>query len=72
MAANRTKLIISGVSTDVCLAFVSLSALAAGFEVYAVVDASGTFSPLMKDLAIARMVQAGIYPMTFFAVTGEL
>lgn len=50
----------------------SLSLVAAGYEVYAVVDASGTFSPLMKDLAVSRMVQAGVIPMTTFAVGCEL
>ena len=46
-ATGRKKLIIAGVSTDVCLTFVSLSAKAAGYEVYAVIDSSGTFTPLM-------------------------
>jgi len=71
-ATGRKKLIISGVSTDVCLTFVSLSALAAGYDVYAVIDASGTWSPMMNTLATARMVQAGVIPMTFFATVAEL
>jgi len=49
-------LIIAGVSTDVCLTFASLSAYALGYDVYADVDASGTFSVLMRDLAVDRMV----------------
>jgi len=56
----------------VCLTFISLSAKAAGFNVYAVVDASGSFSPLMTTLAIERMSMNGINLMTWFAVGCEL
>ena len=41
---GRKKLLIAGISTEVCLAFVSLSARDAGYDVYAVIDASGTWS----------------------------
>lgn len=66
------KLIIAGVSTDVCLTFLTLSVLDAGYDAYAVIDSSGTFSPMMSDLAVLRMVQAGAVPMTWFAVGCEL
>jgi len=39
---GRRKLLIAGVTTDVCLAFPALAAVRAGYEVHAVVDASGT------------------------------
>jgi nicotinamidase-related amidase len=51
-ALGVKNLVIAGISTDVCLTFVSLSAKAAGYNVYAVVDASGTFSSMMSNLAI--------------------
>jgi nicotinamidase-related amidase len=69
---SRKKLLIAGISTEVCLAFVSLSAKAAGYDVYAVLDASGTWNKLVEDTAIARMVQAGIVPMTWVGVGAEL
>jgi nicotinamidase-related amidase len=69
---GRKKLLIAGISTEVCLAFVSLSAKAAGYEVYAVLDASGTWNRLVEDVAIARMVQAGVVPITWVAVGAEL
>lgn len=69
---GRKKLIVAGVSTEVCVAFVALSAVAEGFDVYAVIDASGTWNPLVQDVAIARMVQAGIKPITWVAVGAEL
>ena len=69
---GRKKLIVAGVSTEVCVAFVALSAIEAGYEVYAVVDASGTWNKLVQEIAVARMVQAGVVPMTWVAVGAEL
>lgn len=69
---GRKKLLIAGISTEVCLALVALSAKQAGFEVYAVLDASGTWNALVEQAAIARMVQAGITPITWVAAGAEL
>lgn len=69
---GRRKLIVAGVSTEVCVAFVALSAIKAGYEVYAVIDASGTWNKLVQEVSIARMAQAGIVPMTWVAVGAEL
>lgn len=41
-ATGRKKLIIAGISTDVCLLFPVLSAISEGYDVYAVFDSSGT------------------------------
>src|SRR5690606_9057425 len=54
---GRKKLIVAGVSTEVCVAFVALSAINAGYDVYAVIDASGTWNKLVQEVAVARMVQ---------------
>ena len=69
---GRKKLLIAGISTEVCLTFVALSAVAAAHEVYAVLDASGTWNKLVEQAAIARMVHAGIVPITWVAVGAEL
>lgn len=69
---GRKKLIIAGVSTEVCVAFVALSAIKAGYDVYAVIDASGTWNKQVQEVAVARMAQAGIVPMTWVAVGAEL
>jgi nicotinamidase-related amidase len=69
---GRKKLLIAGISTEVCVALAALSAKDLGYEVYAVLDASGTWSKLVEDAAIARMVQAGIVPITWVAVGAEL
>ena len=70
--SGRKKLIMAGVSTDVCLAFAAISAVQDGFDVYAVLDASGTWSPLVAQTAALRMIQAGVIPMTWVAVSAEL
>ena len=69
---GRKKLLVAGISTEVCVAFVALSAVAEGYDVYAVVDASGTWSKLVQETAVARMAQAGIKPITWNAVGAEL
>lgn len=69
---GRKKLLVAGISTEVCLAFVALSARRAGYEVYAVLDASGTWNKIVEDAAIARMVQAGVVPITWVGVGAEL
>jgi hypothetical protein len=69
---GRKKLIVAGVSTEVCVAFVSLSAIKEGYDVYAVIDASGSWNKLVQEVAVARMVQAGIKPITWVAVGAEL
>ncbi|MFO1075692.1 MAG: isochorismate family cysteine hydrolase YcaC [Geminicoccaceae bacterium] len=71
-ATGRRQLIIAGVVTDVCVAFPALSALAEGFEVFVVVDASGTFNKDVRDAALLRMAHAGAQTMNWFSVACEL
>jgi nicotinamidase-related amidase len=71
-ATGRRQLVIAGVVTEVCVAFPALSAIAEGFEVFAITDASGTFDPLVRDAAWNRMSAAGVQLMTWFAVACEL
>lgn len=69
---GRKQLIIAGVVTDVCVAFPALSALAEGFEVFVVTDASGTFNLTVRDAAWSRMTQQGAQLMNWFSVACEL
>ncbi|ARU03407.1 hydrolase [Comamonas serinivorans] len=71
-ATGRKQLIIAGVVTEVCVAFPALSAIAEGFEVFVVTDASGTFNELTRDSAWRRMEAAGAQLMTWFGVACEL
>ncbi|WP_219269440.1 isochorismate family cysteine hydrolase YcaC [Pseudomonas sp. Xaverov 259] len=71
-ATGRKQIVIAGVVTDVCVTFPTLSALAEGFEVFVVTDASGTFNTTVQQAAWSRMVQAGAQMMNWFSVACEL
>lgn len=71
-ATGRDQLIIAGISTDVCVTFAALSAVAAGYRVHAVLDASGTWNALASQAAAARMQQAGVTLNSTVAVAAEL
>lgn len=71
-ATGRKQLIIAGVVTEVCVAFPALSALAEGFEVFVVTDASGTFNEVTRHSAWNRMSEAGAQLMTWFGLACEL
>lgn len=71
-ATGRKQLIIAGVVTEVCVAFPALSALAEGFEVFVVTDASGTFNEITRHSAWNRMSEAGAQLMTWFGLACEL
>ncbi len=71
-ATGKKQLIIAGIVTEVCVAFPALSALAEGYEVFVVTDASGTFNELTRQSAWDRMSAAGAQLMTWFGVACEL
>jgi nicotinamidase-related amidase len=58
--AKRQKLLIAGITTPVCLTSAATSAAADGYDVYALLDASGTRSDLLRLTAIDQMRQAGV------------
>ncbi len=63
-ATGKKKLVVAGLWTEVCTLSASLSALEDGYDVYVVVDANGGTSQEAHDMAITRMVQAGVKPIT--------
>ncbi|MGH7887791.1 MAG: isochorismate family cysteine hydrolase YcaC [Candidatus Binatia bacterium] len=69
---GRKQVIIAGVVTEVCVAFPALSAIEAGYEVFVVSDASGTFNDVTRHAAWARMAAAGAQMMSWFGVACEL
>lgn len=71
-ATGRKKIIMAGIVTDVCLLFPAISAVAEGYDVYAVVDASGTWNKPVADAAIHRMTQAGVKVATWASVLAEV
>jgi nicotinamidase-related amidase len=71
-ATGKKTLIMAGVWTGVCVMFPALDAKAAGFNVYAVIDASGDPTEMVSRTTLARFVQSGIVPTTTNAVICEL
>src|SRR2546427_10944976 len=71
-ATGRKKLIIAGVSTEVCLAFPAIHATGLGYDAYAVIDASGTFSETKRVTGLLRMVQAGVIVTDYATVAVEM
>lgn len=71
-AKGKRKLVMAGQWTEVCLAMPVLSALADGYEVYIITDASGGATKEAHDMAVQRMVQAGAVPITTWAYVSEL
>jgi nicotinamidase-related amidase len=68
---GRKKLVIAALWTEVCLCFPAIQAMEAGYEVYAVADASGGTSQIAHDMAMQRIVQAGAVPVTWQQVLLE-
>jgi nicotinamidase-related amidase len=59
-ATGRTKMIIAGISLEVCAALPAIAATTEGYDAYVAVDASGTFWDAKRQAGIARMQQAGV------------
>jgi len=89
VATGKKQLILAGITTDVCVTFLSLctsrscslfiisefhlAALReAGYEVYVVAEASGTFDVATAALSNDRMRDAGVQIMSWFSVACEL
>ena len=71
-ATGKKQLIIAGVVTEVCVAFPALSAMAEGYDVFVVTDASGTFNEVTRQSAWNRMAEAGAQLMSWFGLACEL
>ena len=69
---GRKKIVMAALWTEICLAMPAIHALGEGYEVYAVTDASGGVSAEAHDMAVRRMAMAGVVPITWMAVAGEL
>lgn len=69
--SGRKQLILAALWTEVCLAMPTIQALAEGYDVFIVTDASGGVSKEAHDMAVRRMVAAGAVPITWMAVASE-
>lgn len=71
-STGRRTLIMAGVWTSVCVMFPALDARAAGYDVYAILDASGDPSEMASRTSLARFVQGGVRPITTNSLLSEL
>lgn len=71
-ATGRKKIIMTGLWTEVCVAFPTLDMLREGYEIYPVVDAIGGVSIDAHQSAMQRMLAAGAQPVTAISLAAEL
>ena len=70
-ATGRTKLVIAGLMTEGCVLQTALGGLRRGYDVHVVVDASAGETTEAHQVALQRMVQAGVVPVTWMSVATE-
>jgi nicotinamidase-related amidase len=71
-STGRRKLVISGLATEVCVAFPAIAAAQEGYDVYAVMDASADWNPFVTQVTMQRLASAGVVVTTWVAVLAEL
>jgi nicotinamidase-related amidase len=71
-AIGKSRLVLAGLWTSVCIVGPTLSAIDQGYEVYVIADACGDVSTEAHERAMDRMVQAGAKPMTALQYLLEL
>lgn len=69
---GRKKIVFAALWTEICLAMPAIQAAGEGYDVYVVTDASGGVSVEAHEMAILRMVQAGVTPITWTVFGAEL
>lgn len=70
-ATGRKQLIIAGLWTEVCVAMPAIQAVGEGWDTTVVTDASGGVSVEAHQVAVQRMIAAGVNMMTWMAVMAE-
>jgi nicotinamidase-related amidase len=70
-ATGRKQLVIAGLWTEVCVAMPAIQAAGEGWDVTVITDASGGVSVEAHQVAIQRMIAAGVNMMTWLAAMAE-
>jgi hypothetical protein len=71
-ATGRKRIAIGGISTDGCVIETAFGALRRGYTVALVADATAGETRETHDLAVQRMVQAGVVPVSWLSLATEL
>ena len=69
---RRKRLLFAGLCTETAVSLAALSALELGYHAFLVTDAAAGSSPETHRVAIQRMTQAGVVPVTWRQVLFEL
>jgi len=70
-ATKRKNILMTGLWTEVCITWPTISMLAEGYNIYVVEDCCGATSPAAQEAALSRMVQAGAIRVTAIAAILE-
>ena len=70
--ANKKVVIVAGIETHVCVLQTCIDLLENGFKVVLVTDCCTSRKQKDTDLAIQRLVQAGVIPTTYESILFEL
>lgn len=71
-ATGRKKIILAGVTNDVCTVFPALTLVKQGYEVQVVADAGGSPSKMGDEMALRRMEQGGVTLTSTNQIIAEL
>ena len=72
LATGRKKLVIAGVTNDVCTVYPALSLVRDGYEVQVVADAGGSPTKMADDISLRRMERGGVTLTTTNQLIAEL
>jgi nicotinamidase-related amidase len=70
-ATGRKNILLTGLWTEVCVTWPTLSMLAEGYNIYVVEDCCGATSVAAHEASLSRMVQAGAIRLTTIAALLE-
>jgi len=70
-SADRRKLVMSGLLTEGCVLGTALAGLERGYEVYVAVDATAGETLETHQVAVQRMIQAGVVPVTWLSLASQ-
>jgi nicotinamidase-related amidase len=70
-STGKREVIISGLWTEACVTFPTVSMIKDGYKIFVVEDACGGISKAAHKTAIKRVVQAGAIPVTAMQVLLE-
>ncbi len=69
---GRQKLIIGGITTDLCVVFPALTAVAEGYDVYVIADACAAWDKDIHDNSLDRLRQGGVIVTNVQSMCAEL